>query len=108
MVRACEKGEEEPAAAVMLGEGSASAQQKPVEPAGASAAPASQAEAAGKAASTEEMPSANVCLQNVKEGASSHLTETPAAGMSKNQMKKFAKQQRSVHTKPGCLSCIAV
>ena len=92
MVRAGEKGEAEPAAAVMQEEGSASAQQQPVEPAGASAATASQAEAAGMAASMKELPPADV-----KGGASSHPTGTPAAGMSKNQMKKLAKQQRSVH-----------
>ena len=104
MVKASEKGEE-PAAATMLGEGSASAQQQPVEPDGASAATASQAEAACKAASLKELPPANV-----EEGASSHLTETPSAGMSKNQMKKLAKQQRSVHFKawmpPVCYSVL--
>ena len=105
MVRAGGKGEEEPAAA-MPGKGLASAQQQPVGPAGAIAAPASQAEAAGKAATAVELPPANI-----KEGASSHLKETPAAGMSKNQMKKLAKQQRSVHNKRDRLllqSCTAL
>ena len=74
--------------------GLTSAQQQPVGSAGASPATASQVEAAGKDASTKELPPANV-----KEGASSHLKETPAAGMSKNQIKKLAKQQRSVHTR---------
>lgn len=90
----------------MLEEGLASAQQQPVGPAGASAAPAAQAEAAGKAASTKELRPANQI-----EGASSHLTERPAAGMSKNQMKKLAKQQRSVHSKHGwplSLTCTAL
>ena len=83
----------------MLGDGLARAQQQPVAPAGASAAHASQAEAAGKAASTK-----GLAFAHVQEGASSRPTEAPATGMSKNQMKKLAKQQRSVHSrlKPEC------
>ena len=107
MVRAIlEKREEEPAAAAMPEKGLASAQQQPVGPDGAITAAVSQADTAGKAASTIDSPPTNG-----KEGASSHLTETPAAGMSKNQMKKLAKQQRSVHNKHVCLlllSCTAV
>ena len=107
MVRAIiEKRKEEPAAAAMPEKGLACAQQHPVGPDGAITAAASQAEAAGKAAGTEELPPTNG-----KEGASSHLTKTPAPGMSKNQMKKLAKQQRSVHNKRVCLlllSCTAV
>ena len=57
----------------------------------------------------EEEPAAAAMLE---EGlASSHLTGRPAAGMSKNQKKKLAKQQRSVHSEHGwplSVSCIAL